>query len=115
VVDQLDPDGFFYFYLIASGGFALLAGYATGLRLNVFALLVICIVSVFVVFPVSLGFGSTPFAALVSALTAMVSLQVGYFAAVLTRAAASQNAPSAKHAIDVEAQGTVNPGKRGSR
>jgi Flp pilus assembly protein TadB len=113
VVDQLDPGAIFYFSIVAIGGIALASGYAAGLRLNVGALLIICIVSGLVVFLASFGSGSPPLVGILIAVLAMTLLQAGYFTAVIVRAAASRKASSEKDDVEV-AQGAVNSGKGGS-
>jgi hypothetical protein len=114
VVDQIDPEAFSYFHVVVSGGIAFASGYASGFRLNVGALLIICILCGTGVFLAGLGFGFSPLVSAMFAIAVVALQQLGYFAAVLARAAASRTASSDTPALDAEAQGAVNPGKRGS-
>lgn len=113
MIDQLDPDASFYFYLTASGGIALVSGYAAGLRLNVGALLIISMVFGLAGFFMSLGLGFSALSSIGFAALAVVALQLGYFTAMLTRRAAPRTASSDDRAVHAETQGTIGSGKGG--
>jgi hypothetical protein len=114
VIEQLDPDAFSYFYLIAGGGMALASGYAIGLRLNVWALLMICALFGVAAILLGLGLDFSPFASIGLAALAIVTLQVGYFTAMLAGREAPRTAASDDRAV-AAARGEIGPGKRGSR